>query len=265
MARGTEAVLRDRTQLGAFDRIRAIKEGKGRRSAFLEDSASDGPDSPDPPTPREPAKRVDRTRSLSLSESDGKENAQQREMPDCDSDDDAPVRPARRRLVKKSTLHESDESESESDRRVSVGSPIRGQRRKIGRGLVDSESDSSSSSSDEEDAAEDSDDDYAGDSDDLSNALSGVTLEAKAPVAYRAKPAPFAPTMPTYKKAPARVAAPASSDPPPPGPSPLHAERLRRHSRADQGGTRGQEARAGAQEARRARPAAPRADRDDDN
>ena len=76
MARGTEAVLRDRTQLGAFDRIRAIKEGKGRRSAFLEDSASDGPDSPDPPTPREPAKRVDRTRSLSLSESDGKENAQ---------------------------------------------------------------------------------------------------------------------------------------------------------------------------------------------
>ena len=132
---GTEAVLRDRTQLGAFDRIRAIKEGKGRRSAFLEDSASDGPDSPDPPTPREPAKRVDRTRSLSLSESDGKENAR-REMLDCDSDDDAPVRPGRRRLVKKSTLHESDESESESDRRVSVGSPIRGQRRKIGRGLV---------------------------------------------------------------------------------------------------------------------------------
>ena len=138
MARGTEAVLRDRTQLGAFDRIRAIKEGKGRRSAFLEDSASDGPDSPDPPTPRDPAKRVDRTRSLSLSESDEKENAR-REMLDCDSDDDAPVRPARRRLVKKSTLHESDESESESDRRVSVGSPIRGQRRKIGRGLVDSE------------------------------------------------------------------------------------------------------------------------------
>ena len=82
MARGTEAVLRDRTQLGAFDRIRAIKEGKGRRSAFLEDSASDGPDSPDPPTPREPAKRVDRTRSLSLSESDGKENAR-REMLDA--------------------------------------------------------------------------------------------------------------------------------------------------------------------------------------
>ena len=212
---GTEAVLRDRTQLGAFDRIRAIKEGKGRRSAFLEDSASDGPDSPDPPTPREPAKRVDRTRSLSLSESDGKENAQQREMLDCDSDDDAPVRPARRRLVKKSTLHESDESESESDRRVSVGSPIRGQRRKIGRGLVDSESDSSSSSSDDdEDAAEDSDDDDAGDSDDLSNALSGVTLEAKEPVAYRPKPAPFAPTMPASKKAPARVAAPTSSDPP---------------------------------------------------
>ena len=116
----------------------------------------------------------------------------------------------------------------------------------------------------DEDAAEDSDDDYAGDSDDLSNALSGVTLEAKAPVAYRPKPAPFAPTMPASKKAPARVAAPASSDPPPPGPSPLHAERLRRHSRADQGGTRGQEARAGAQEARRARPAGPRADRDDD-
>ena len=171
MARGTEAVLRDRTQLGAFDRIRAIKEGKGRRSAFLEDSASDGPDSPDPPTPREPAKRVDRTRSLSLSESDGKENAQQREMLDCDSDDDAPVRPGRRRLVKKSTLHESDESESESDRRVSIGSPIRGQRRKIGRGLVDSESDSSSSSDDDEDAAEDSDDNYAGDSDDLSLSL----------------------------------------------------------------------------------------------
>ena len=66
----------------------------------------------------------------------------------------------------------------------------------------------------DEDAAEDSDDDYAGDSDDLSNALSGVTLEAKAPVAYRPKPAPFAPTMPASKKAPARVAAPASSDPP---------------------------------------------------
>ena len=52
MSRGSGAtILRDRNQLGAFDRIRAIREGKGKRSAFLEDSASDGPESPDPPTP----------------------------------------------------------------------------------------------------------------------------------------------------------------------------------------------------------------------
>ena len=134
MSRGSGAtILRDRNQLGAFDRIRAIREGKGKRSAFLEDSASDGPESPDPPTPPEPSREDLPSRQSSLSS----ENAPS-QMLDSDSDsDDASARPARRRLVKKSQLNDDKEEE---DRRVSVGSPIRGQRRKMGRGLVDSDS-----------------------------------------------------------------------------------------------------------------------------
>ena len=62
MSRGSGAtILRDRNQLGAFDRIRAIREGKGKRSTFLEDSASDGPESPDPPTPPEPSRAGSRS------------------------------------------------------------------------------------------------------------------------------------------------------------------------------------------------------------
>ena len=154
MSRGSGAtILRDRNQLGAFDRIRAIREGKGKRSAFLEDFASDGPESPDPPTPPEPSREDLPSRQSSLSS----ENAPS-QMLDSDSDsDDASARPARRRLVKKSQLNDDKEEE---DRRVSVGSPIRGQRRKMGRGLADSDS----SDDDDDEAAdddEDSDDDLS--------------------------------------------------------------------------------------------------------
>ena len=170
MSRGSGAtILRDRNQLGAFDRIRAIREGKGKRSAFLEDSASDGPESPDPPTPPEPSREDLPSRQSSLSS----ENAPSR-MLDSDSDsDDASARPARRRLVKKSQLN--DDKEEEEDRRVSVGSPIRGQRRKMGRGLV--ESDSSDDDEVDDETADDDDDDYApaNASDDLSDAIGAVT------------------------------------------------------------------------------------------
>lgn len=200
MSRGSGAtILRDRNQLGAFDRIRAIREGKGKRSAFLEDSASDGPESPDPPTPPEPSREDLPSRQSSLSS----ENAPS-QMLDSDSDsDNASARPARRRLVKKSQLNDDKEEE---DRRVSVGSPIRGQRRKMGRGLVDSDS-SDDDQADEDDEGEDSDDDYApaDAGDDLSDAIGAVTLSEE-PVTYRPRnpsasvasprPPPFAPAMP---------------------------------------------------------------------
>ena len=200
MSRGSGAtILRDRNQLGAFDRIRAIREGKGKRSAFLEDFASDGPESPDPPTPPEPSREDLPSRQSSLSS----ENAPSR-MLDSDSDsDDASARPARRRLVKKSQLNDNKEEE---DRRVSVGSPIRGQRRKMGRGLVDSDS-SDDDQADDDDEDEDSDDDYApaDAGDDLSDAIGAVTLSEE-PVTYRPRnpsasvasprPPPFAPAMP---------------------------------------------------------------------
>ena len=219
MSRGSGAtILRDRNQLGAFDRIRAIREGKGKRSTFLEDSASDGPESPDPPTPPEPSREDLPSRQSSLSS----ENAPSR-MLDSDSDsDDASARPARRRLVKKSQLN--DDKEEEEDRRVSVGSPIRGQRRKMGRGLVESDS-SDDDEVDDETADDDDDDDYApaNAGDDLSDAIGAVTLSEE-PVAYRPKasasvasprPAPFAPAMPKRVSTATAAMPPAAAKPGP--------------------------------------------------
>ena len=165
-------------------------------------------------------------------------------MLDSDSDsDDASARPARRRLVKKSQLNDDKEEE---DRRVSVGSPIRGQRRKMGRGLADSDS----SDDDDDEAAdddEDSDDDYApaDAGDDLSDAIGAVTLSEE-PVTYRPKapasvasprPPPFAPVMPD------RATTASTATPPGPnrtkpdqtGPTRARPERRRRHRRAREG------------------------------